>query len=308
MLARVKRKRGDVSLPFQLEYRHIYVMPTAFGAGFGFMLLFMALGGLNFNNNMALLLVFALGSIAQMTTLLSYRTLVGLKIDTIRCEPVFAGEHARFVIYVSNAEERERLAIQAALSSQDSEDGIDLAGISTGSLSLNVETTNRGWQPLPSFRLETRYPLGMFRAWTWFFPRARCIVYPRPATRTPPLPRSGAGSHGKATLGDGEQVHGLRAYREGDSLKRVAWRTSARHDQLFTREMETPQEDSCVLSWDLLQGLDTEARLAVLTAWVLQADHRQLTYSLKLPGLETDAGNDAVHRAACLEQLALYGL
>ena len=40
--------------------------------------LFMALGGLNFNNNMALLLVFLLAAIAQLTTVLSYRNLVGL--------------------------------------------------------------------------------------------------------------------------------------------------------------------------------------------------------------------------------------
>jgi len=66
---RVRTKRGPLTPPFELAYRHIFVLPTKFGLGFGFMLLFMALGGLNFNNNMALILVFLLGTIAQMTYL-----------------------------------------------------------------------------------------------------------------------------------------------------------------------------------------------------------------------------------------------
>ena len=70
---RVRSKRGPLSPPFELEYRHIFVLPTKFGLGFGFMLLLMALGALNFNNNMALMLVFLLGTIAQMTTLIAYR-------------------------------------------------------------------------------------------------------------------------------------------------------------------------------------------------------------------------------------------
>lgn len=305
-IRRVRRKRGEVNLPFQLEYRNIYVLPTTFGGAFALMLVGMALGGLNFNNNMALLLVFLLGSITQMTTLLSYRTLVGLRVEGIRAEPVFAGEHARFLVYLGNPDDRDRLTVQAALAGEPLQDCIDLPGGSTRPLTLTVPTRRRGWLELPDFRLETRYPMGLFRAWCWFFPRARCLVYPAPAKSPPPLPRSGRGEQGQAEKGDGEQVHGLRNYREGDPLRRVAWRTSARHDELYTREMETPRDLSCVLDWHLLGGLDHELRISVLAAWVLQADHRGLRYRLELPGASSGPGAGADHRADCLEMLALF--
>lgn len=304
-LERVRARRGVVTLPFQFAYRNIYVLPTVFGAGFCLMLVFMALGGLNFNNNMALLLVFVFGVIAQLTAVLAYRNLVGLRIESIRSDPVFCGEPARFRVFLGNLEDRPRITLRAGY--RDIQDCIDLPGNATTALELEQAADRRGWLPMAPFRLETRYPLGMFKAWAWFFPEQRCLVYPAPAKHPPPLPRMGSGSGGKARKGEGEQVHGLRQYRSGDSLKRVAWRTSARHDQLYTREMETPRDHSCELNWHTLRGVPTEQRLSILTAWVLMADHRQLPYSLVLPGLAAPPGLGAEHRNLCLEALALFG-
>ena len=64
LLERVRLRRGSPALPFKLEYRHIYVMPTMFGVWFGILLAVTLLGGLNFNNNMALLIGFLLAAIA----------------------------------------------------------------------------------------------------------------------------------------------------------------------------------------------------------------------------------------------------
>ncbi len=306
IMDRVRRRRGRALLPFELEYRHIFVLPTAFGFAFGFMLVFMSLGGLNFNNNLALLLVFVCTAMALLTAVLAYRNLVGSVIESIHAEPVFCGEPAHFRVYLGNPEARPRFAIQGGIGQP--EDCRDVDGQATGSLVLSQPTERRGWNALAPFRLETRYPLGLFRAWSWFFPEARCLVYPAPANNAPPLPRSGLGQAGQAIKGEGEQVHGLREYRSGDSLRRVAWRTSARHDKLYTREMETPREDACEISWHQLPGLDVENRLSVLTAWVLMAEHRQVPYSLVLPGAEQPVGIGLSHRKSCLESLALHGL
>lgn len=303
---RVFAKRGPMTPPFELEYRHVFVLPTRFGWGFGLMLVFMALGGLNFNNNMALMLVFLLGTVAQLTTLIAYRNLSGLKIDSVHAEPVFCGEDAHFRVFVSNNNERQRLAIQAGFNKpQDCRD-IDLN--TTESFHLRRPTRTRGWSQMPSFRLETRFPLGLFKAWSWIFPQSRCLVYPSPAKNAPPLPKSGHGQAGRAIKGDGDQVHGLRKYQSGDSIHRVAWRASARHDELYSLEMEAPREEACQLDWDMLKGVDVETRLSILTAWVISADHKQLSYSLSLPDITVPNGNGIDQRMKCLERLALYSL
>ncbi len=301
---RVRARRGPLTPPFELEYRHIFVLPTLFGLGFGFMLLFMALGGLNFNNSMALMLVFLLATIAQLTTLIAYRNLIGLKVDKIFAEPVFCGESVLFRVFISNSGERRRFAVQAGFSAP--QDCQDFQLHSGEAMHLTRPAVKRGWQEMPAFRLETRFPLGLFKAWSWIFPDNRCLVYPAPARNAPPLPRTGRGESGPARKGQGDQVHGLRKYQPGDSMQRVAWRASARHGELYSLEMETPREEACELDWDRLSGADVETRLAILTAWVIAADRKQIAYSMHIPGEQIAADRGAKHRAKCLELLVLY--
>jgi len=303
---RVLARRGPMTPPFELEYRHIYILPTKFGWGFGCMLIFMALGGLNFNNNMALMLVFLLATIAQLTTLIAHRNLSGLSIDSINCEPVFCGESADFRVFVSNRNERNRFTIQAGF--MEAEICKDFELNSSKSFHLKHITFTRGWLDMPSFRLETRFPLGLFRAWSWIFPQTRCLVYPSPARSAPPLPDTGHGQSGRVAKGTGDEIHGLREYQPGDSLHRIAWRATARHGKLYSMEMESPRENACELDWGSLQGENVESRLSILTAWVIAADHKQLSYSLKLPDKQVASGKGANHRAKCLELLALYSL
>ncbi len=307
VIGRVRKRGGAITPPYTLAYRGIFILPTVFGFGFGGMLVFTALGGLNFNNNLALLLVFVLGALAQMTTLLAYRNLVGLRVAAVRSEPVFAGEPAHLYLDLDNPEDRHRFAVEAALATDRAGDCVDLRPERPASLALALPTRRRGWLEPPPLRIETRYPMGFFRAWSWVFPDTQCLVYPRPAQSPPPLPATGAGHSGQARRGDGDQVYGLRNYRAGDPLKHIAWRTSARHGQLYSREMESPRDSACVLDFHRLDGMDTEQRLSVLTAWVLQAEHRQLVYALVLPGRTVAPASGPAHRAECLEVLALFG-
>lgn len=304
VLERVRRRRGPTELPLTLEYRHLYVMPTRFGFWFGMLLALTAVGGLNFNNNMTLLLGFLLAAIAQLTTLLAYRNQAGLRIDAIRATPVFAGEVANFKVLLKNPEDRNRFAIQAI--SPESVDSLDLAAQNSGQLAVKQVSHRRGWMKLEPFRLENRFPLGLFRAWSVVIPSARCLVYPEPSTHPPALPKTGRGEYGAAHQGEGDHFHGLREFQPGDPLKRIAWRTSARHRKLYSRVMESPSEEACELNWYLLGSGKTEEKLSILTAWVLRADRRQIPYSLEMPGdaLPADLGDD--HRDACLKILALY--
>ncbi len=304
VLERVRQRRGPAELPLTFEYRHIYVMPTRFGFWFGMLLALTAIGGLNFNNNMTLMLGFLLAAVAQLTTLLAYRNAVGLRVDAIRAKPVFAGEPACFKVLLKNPEDRNRFAIQAI--SPESVDCIDLAAQHSGQLSVLQMTDRRGWLAMEPFRIENRFPLGLFRAWSVVIPTARCLVYPKPSTHPPALPKTGRGDYGTAHQGEGEHFHGLREFQPGDPLRRIAWRTSARHQKLYSRVMESPSEEACELNWYLMGSGDTEEKLSILAAWVLRAEHRQIPYSLEMPSdaLPADLGEE--HRDACLKILALY--
>jgi uncharacterized protein (DUF58 family) len=304
ILERVRQRRGPLELPFTLEYRHVYVMPTRFGVWFGLLLGVTVLGGLNFNNNMALMFGFVLTAIAQLTTLLAYRNIVGMTLSSIHANPVFCGQMAQFRLYFKNPEARHRFALQ--VKSKGSLDTQDVEPQKTAVLNLKQATTKRGWMEMTPFRLENRYPLGLFRAWSVFIPKSTCLVYPKPAVNPPPLPRTGRGDEGSARIAEGENFHGLREYQAGDPIRRIAWRASARHDRLYSRVMETPREEACEMNWYLMGNIDTEEKLSILSAWILRAEQRQIPYSLELPtdALPADLGVD--HRDTCLKILALF--
>ena len=304
ILQRVREKRGSPELPFKLEYRHIYVMPNRFGVWFGILLAITGLGGLNFNNNMALLLGFMLASIAQLTTLLVYRNQSGLILTGLRAPPVFAGQPAVFKVLLLNPEQRFRFAILAIM--EESRDCRDIQPGETVQLELEQVGSQRGWMEMEPFRIENRYPLGLFRAWSVIIPKARCLVYPKPALNPPPLPKTGRGDEGSARQGEGEHLHGLREYTAGDPLKNIAWKASARHQKLYSRLMESPSEEACEFNWYLMKGGSTEENLSILTAWILKAEQRQIPYSLEMPGDALPAGMGEEHRNTCLEILALF--
>lgn len=305
LLERVRRRRGPAKLPLTLQYRHIYVMPTRFGAGFGVLLVLLVIGGLNFNNNMTLMLGFLLAAIAQLTTLLAYRNLLGIRIEAIIAKPVFMGEPAGFRVMLRNPEERSRFAIRAL--SNEAVDCSDLGPQHSEHLNLQQITLHRGWIPMDPFRIENSYPLGFFRAWSVIVPEARCLVYPKPTLNPPPLPQTGRGEEGTAQPGEGEHFHGLREFQPGDPLRRIAWRTSARHQKLYSRVMEHPRDEACELNWYLLGSGDTEEKLSILTAWILRAERNQIPYSLEMPGEALPADMGEEHRDACLKILALHG-
>lgn len=304
VLERVRRRRGVTELPLSFEYRHIYVMPTRFGFWFGILLAVITIGGLNFNNNMTLMLGFILAAVAQLTTLLAYRNLVGIRVNAILVNPVFAEESANFKVLLKNPEDRNRFTIRAE--SPEAVDCVDIERQNSQQLSLPQLTVRRGWMGMNPFRIANRYPLGMFRAWSVIIPDAQCLVYPKPALSPPPLPKTGRGEFGATHRGEGDHFHGLREFRPGDPLRRIAWRTSARHQKLYSRIMESPSEEACELNWYLMGGGDTEEKLSILTAWVLRAERMSIPYSLEMPGAGLPADLGETHKQACLEILALH--
>ena len=187
----MRRRRGVTELPRDLEYKRIFVLPTRFGFWFCILLFLMIVGGLNFNNNMTLLMVFLLGSVAMLTTLLAYRNLVGITVSGILAKPVFAGEQAVFRVLLKNPETRHRFSIRAI--SDDSRDCADIEPQNTRHLNVEQYADRRGWLEMAPFRIENRFPLGLFRARSVIIPEARCLVYPKPEPDPPPLPMSGGG-------------------------------------------------------------------------------------------------------------------
>ena len=150
----------------------------------------------------------------------------------------------------------------------------------------------RGRHDLPAISIETRFPLGLFRAWSVWRPAAQLLVYPQPEQPAAPLPAAHAAAGGSAARRNthGGEIEGIRNYRRGDPLKLVAWKKAARSleagGDLVSRDTSASVQQQLWLDWQQCAGLAPEARLSRLAAWVLVADRAGAEHGLRAPGIE----------------------
>jgi uncharacterized protein (DUF58 family) len=309
VLARLPFVRGrqPEALPITLDRKRIYVLPTRQGLLVGALLTGMLLGALNYNNNPGLMLAFLLAAVVHNGVVMAHLRLSGLRITALHAEPVHAGEALRLRIRVaSGRRSRDGLLVQAATGEPTKlPEGLHAPG-ADGELELSVPTTRRGLMDLGRLRISTTRPLGLARAWSWWRPRERVLVYPAVEKGGPPLPGSGGdGAPRPRAQRSGEDTHHLRDYRSGDAPRQIAWKASARLDRLMVREYESGTANDVHLEWSALRHLPHELRIARLARWVLDAERDGRRYRLALPGGVMGPARGAEHRHACLRALAL---
>jgi uncharacterized protein (DUF58 family) len=291
-----------------LRQNRVYILPTRAGLAFGLALIVMLIGSINYNLSLGYILTFLLASMGLVAMLHTFRNLVHLRITPGRVEPVFAGETAWFELYVENHSRYDRCAI--SLWHQGKPTQCDVASARGATVSVPVQARQRGWLTPGRITVDTRFPIGLLRAWSYVQPDMRCLVYPKPDDGLLPLPEPSGGSGEKRVASSGsDDFSGLRAYQPSDSPRHIHWKAAARGQGLQTKVFSGRAAAELWLDWsELPGGLGLESKLSRLTRWVLSADQEGLRYGLRLPGLELAPDAGEAHRLACLRELALYGL
>jgi uncharacterized protein (DUF58 family) len=120
-----------------------------------------------------------------------------------------------------------------------------------------LEALPRGRYVLEAAEVLIEDPFGLQRVTVPLGEEGALVVYPRLVELDRLFSESGARSHeGRRILlhrPSGFDFHGVREYEEGESLRRVHWRSTARRGQLMVKELEdSPRDETAVL-------LDTDA-------------------------------------------------
>lgn len=294
---------------FELTRQRVYILPTRPGLLFGAVLLTMLVTAVNYSLALGYALTFLLAGIGLVAMLHTWRNLVRMTLRPGRADPVHAGELAELGLMLHNTTGVERFAIRLTVPGTAQDTVVDLAPRAEQLVSIALPTVRRGWLHAPRLRLTTTYPLGLWRAWSWWHPHARVLVFPRPETPAVALPPSRAASGEAAGSGPGdEDFAAIRPYRDGDPPNRLAWKAMARSggDVLLTKQFDGSISGDLLLDWHALPaGMDAETRLSRLTRWVIDAEAAGIRYGLRLPRRAIDVDSGPAHRATCFEALAL---
>ena len=137
---------------------------------------------------------------------------------------------------------------------------------------LDVTPLRRGALGATGWSIGTSDPLGFFAGRREWPDGEIALVLPRfKSLSNRATVRELEAAETAPRAGSGHELFGIREYRPGDSLRRIHWRSSARHGELVVREYEPPGVQTINIVVD--QGPPTRAvadqiaRIAASEAW-----------------------------------------
>lgn len=311
----------------RLTQRNLYILPTRAGWGFAAVVSVLLLASINEQINLGYALAFLLGGAGLAALYQTHGNLQGISLSLGSPSSVHAGHIVQLPVTVTNQHKRLwrcALAVSASGPEPGLAGAVQFADLPPGQdtcLLIDVPARQRGQQTLPRLVIETRYPLGLFRAWSYWRPRSQVLVWPALDPLAPQLPQSESADPNQATAHQSRQgqdlPEGLRDYRRGDPVRWIAWKKSsltlATGAGLVTREPASSRAPDRWLDFERSPGLanmDTEQRLSRLTSWLLMAEQESAAlgraYGLRLPGHVVACGQGPAHLRHCLDTLATW--
>ncbi|WP_227546092.1 DUF58 domain-containing protein [Marinobacter fonticola] len=285
--------------------KNIFILPSGAGAVFGLLLLIMLMTGINYQNSLIYLLTFILGAIFVAAMHQTHRNLAGLTLTLVSASEGFPGERLNFRLRATSHD--EAYAIRFTTPEKETV-RINVPPGEVLDFDVPVLARKRGPVSAGDIKIDTRFPFGLLKAWSWMRPESTGVCYPRPVT--PPYAAGGEeeGDRNSQPRKSDDLSHAdLRPWRQGDLSQRVQWKRYARTGEMVIADWEGESGEPVWLDYDAFPGADRELRLSYLAALVEARCREGVVYGLRLPGLSVELDQGSAHRLRCLRALGLQG-
>jgi uncharacterized protein (DUF58 family) len=263
-------------------------------------------GATNYQNNLIYALSFLLLAVLFIAILLTFSNVSGLQLRFVDADPVFAGEvlHAR--IELSAKSLRQQLVFNWP---EQQAVAFTVFPDKPAMLLLPHATQKRGVMRLGRLRLQSVYPLGIVRCWSWLDLAVQAMVYPVPVEADYRFCSRGNAEEGVVAdrVVGGDEYFALKPYVTGEQNSRIAWKQFAAGRGLFVREYAEERGGEVMLDFSVMSDLDLELRLSKLCycACFLHAQGRAFGLILPhQPAIAVDHGEP--HLRAVLAALASF--
>ena len=293
----------------RLSQRNLFILPTGAGVVFGLLLLITLVTGINYQNSLILLLTFFLGAVFVAAMHQTHSNLSGVEFTLVSAGEGFVGEAIPFVVRATSPD-HEAIALNLATADGNAVTASIKAG-EYQDVTLLRTAKRRGYVSVGDVRVETRFPFGLLKAWSWVRPGTPGIAYPKPvAPPYAPVAAEGGSDDSQARVSLGQDHAELRPWREGDMSQRVLWKRFARTGDMVIADWQGEAGNPEWFDYDAYPGADRELRLSYLAAAIIEraSATRPAPYGVRLPGLELAPDTGKVHDAQCLRALATFGL
>lgn len=307
---RVRRfvmKRNPAEPSVTLTQKRIFILPTLAGIVFLLVSLLVLLLAINYQNNLAYAVCFFMLSLFISSIIHTYVNVSGLIIEALNPSSVFPGEMLSYRYRLKSPRDMWQLSL--GFEDEFFESPVDLKADKDVVVGVAKKAVRRGWQSPPLLKITSRYPLGLFRVWSWVQLEQRALIYPQPVKMGELEDLSGelAGQETQSKAGD-EDFKGLQEYQPGESIKRIAWKSYAKGQGVLVKTYEGSNSQGQWLDINGWPDLTLEQKLSGMCYWALKLSKDQVAYGLKLDDVILDPESSEKHRDLVLRELALYGI
>jgi uncharacterized protein (DUF58 family) len=185
--------------------------------------------------------------VAVAGVFLPFRATRGIEVVRRAAAEVFPGDDVRVDLVVTNHTRRPALSVSIR-DPHVQPATVFLPSVGPGeTLTATTKRTasRRGVVEGGAVEVASSAPFGVAEARRAVSAGGRTVVFPRlvPVAGLPVLGAALAGAPSGTTgqRGPGHEFHGIREYQQGDTLRHVHWRSTARHGALTVREFEREQ-------------------------------------------------------------------
>lgn len=286
--------------PLTLRHQRIFIVPSRTGLFFLLALLVMLVTAINYQNSLAYGLSFWLLSLGSVSLFLTWRNLAGLRVRCAQPEPGYFPQPLALNLILEGT--RGHFGVE--LCHEKSSTKVDvLAGQPTKAV-LYQTPRRRGRLRFAPIKIQSGYPFGLFRAWSWVQAKDAIAVYPAPLAGPFPAALADiAGAMHNASAQGLDDFQGLRPYQPGDSLSRIHWQSIGKGTLLQSKTFGV--EGRSTEHLDLARTVGAlELRLSVLSYWVTRLGQQQVSFSLTLGAHRYGPSSEPWHVKRCLEALA----
>lgn len=301
-------KRIPAAREHTLIQRRLFILPNS--QGFAFLLLIAILWvlGTNYQNNLVLALAFLMCSLFVVAILHTFLNLLGLRIEYKTYAEVFAQHEAKVVFSLVN--KKTRWVESIVLFWHGEEASAELCNIEaaqTNDLSLYLYAPTRGVMALPRLCVQSDFPFGLLRCWTWLNWSDQILVYPAPLNSTiRPIHSVEGQSDGLHPVRGGEDFQGLQPYKVGDNFRHISWKVYARGQGLYVKDFAQSVSKENWLDFDAIHSSSIEQKLSILSFWVQHFYQQDEYFGLKMPACSYGPDSGYEHRKRCLKALAEF--
>lgn len=300
-------QRSPQASAITLNRNNLYTFPNLTGAMYLLVTLVIWMLGTNYQNNLILALAYLMASIFVVAILHAFTNLAGVTVKFIQGKPAFAGEPAAFVLELTSTHKHGCDHLELRWPGGDTQI-LALSPNEPLRLTLHAQSRERGHLRPGRLLVQSRFPLGIIRCWSWLRLDAQALIYPAPIACDEPKHQASAGrEEGGSSQRGGDDFAGLRDYQAGDPIKHIAWKQYAQEKGLLTKEYEAYFSAEKWLDWDSL-ALPQELRLSGLCYWALDYERRQIPYGLALPGIHLEPALGEYHLHQVLSALGEFNL